>query len=201
MTKMLKVTARWDGFVGAPGYSNFFFVDSNPGASFDSGAMAGASAVEAFFTAVKHLFPPTVNVTVQADVPLVEDSTGEITDYTSAGTRTAITGTAASAAYSAASGSVITWRTVGVRNGRRVRGRTFLVPLANVAYEANGSLVAGAITSMGNATGAILNPATGTSSLGIWARPTAAGASDGKWFDVMNATVPDKVAVLRSRRD
>ena len=205
MANMLKVTARWDGFVGAPGYSNFYFVDSNPSASFDAGAAAAATSVEAFFTAVKHLFPPALNVTVQSDVPVVNDATGEIVDFTSAGTRTAIQGTHVAGAYSAASGAVITWRSVGVRNGRRVRGRTFLVPLANTAYESNGSLVAGAITSMGNATGAILNPATGTSSLGIWARPVkdanGATTAPGAWFDVANATVPDRVAVLRSRRD
>jgi hypothetical protein len=210
MTGMLKVTARWDGFVGAPGYSNFFFVPDDPNASFDAGAAASAVAVEGFFNAIKHLLPPAANVTVQSDVPVVEDSTGSITAFHSAGTRTAIVGTAASAPYSAASGAVVTWRAAGVRRGRRVRGRTFVVPLANVAYEANGSLVAGAITSFGTAAGAILNAAGGVS-FGIWTRPTPVlgpdgkptgeDLSDGEWFDCMNATVPDKVAVLRSRRD
>lgn len=200
MAEMLKVTARWDGFVGAPGYSNFFFVDSNPEASWDQGANASAAAVEAFFGAVKHLIPNHATITVQSDTPIVDSASGEIVGFTSSGTHTAIAGTAAAAAYSAASGGVVTWRTVGVRNGRRVRGRTFVVPLANVAYENNGSLVAGAITSFGNATGAILNM-TGTAQFGIWSRPSAPGATDGQWFDVMNATVPDKVAILRSRRD
>jgi hypothetical protein len=165
-----------------------------------AGATAGGDLVDGWFSGIKHLFPPAVKWRVQSDVPVIDETTGQMVDIASAGTRTDIVATAASGVYSAASGVVVTWRTTGVRNGRRVRGRTFLVPTANVAYENDGTIVAGAISSIGTANATLLG-GVGAWQLGVWARPTAVGATDGIWHEATSSTIPDKVAVLRSRRD
>jgi hypothetical protein len=200
MVNMLKVKVRWQGFTGSPGWSNFYFGTESEGFHTDEQADAVADKVEAFFVAIKAHFPNQVTWAPQSDVEEIDPANGNLMFVRGTGARQTVSGTAASAAYSAASGAVVTWRTGGVRNGRRVRGRTFLVPTAMNAYEFDGSLQAPVITTLTTAAAALLTPVSGLQ-LGIWARPTAPGATDGEWFPVQGATVPDMAAVLRSRRD
>lgn len=200
MTSLLKVTTRWSGFTGSPGYSNFYFRDFTSGEPTDVDADAAADRLDTFWVAVKGLFPAAVNVTVQSEVQVIEDTTGELKNVLSAGSRASIAGSAAANGYSAASGVVINWRTGGVRNGRRVRGRTFLVPCATVAYDLDGSLQNSTITTLNTAANALI-AGTGTPDLHVWSRPSAPGAADGVSYVVTSQNTPDKVAVLRSRRD
>lgn len=200
MASILKVTAKWDGFVGAPGYSNFYWKEEDPGASFDAGAVACGDAVQKFFNDIKLYFPPHVKWRVQTDVPVIDDTTGQMVDIASAGARGDIVGGAGNFAYSAPTGAVVTWRSNGVRNGRRVRGRTFLVPIAATATAQDGTLDATATGVLFTAAQAYINTAGARSPL-VWARPTTPGGSDGVSHPIISASIPDKVAVLKSRRD
>lgn len=200
MAPLLKVSVQWTGFFGAPGYSNFFWHEVDPAGSFDGGAFAAADKVNAFFTSIKAFFPPSVRWKVQSDVPIIEETTGEMIDIANAGARTEIVSTGINAGYSAASGAVITWRTSGVRNGRRVRGRTFLVPGNAAMMGTDGTLDVGAVSTFQTAANALIAP-DANRSLMIWARPTAPGATDGIAHTVLSASIPDKAAILKSRRD
>jgi hypothetical protein len=200
MTDLMRVTARWDGFSGGPGYSNFFFVDTAQAGQIDNADAAGVSNLVSFFLeGIKSLLPPLVKVTIQSDVAVVNSNDGKMVNIVTNGGFGATTGTAASGPYSAASGAVVTWNTAGVRRGRRVRGRTFLVPLANSANEADGTLAAGSITTLTTAATNLMTPASARQ-LAVFARPTTKGGTDGNWFPVSSVRVPDRVAVLRSRR-
>lgn len=200
MANMLRVVARWTGFQGSPGYSNFFFAADNDGFHTDEAADLCADKVDAFFGVAAGLFPSTFRISTLSDVDEIDPTTGELQRTFNAGARGAVAGSAAANGYSGTSGAVVTWRTSGVRNGRRVRGRTFLVPTANVAYDIDGTLQNSTLTTLNNAaTG--LRTVFSNFQLGIWARPTAPGAADGAWFPVTSASVPDMPAVLRSRRD
>jgi hypothetical protein len=141
-----------------------------------------------------------VNLACEADVEQVESTTGELQTVYTATPANAASGTGGTAHYAAAVGAVITWRTGGIRNNRRVRGRTFLVPLYNTVFAADGSLASTTITTLGTAAAA-LSSSSGSPDLGVWARPTAPGASDGEWHVVTSHSIPDMGAVLRSRRD
>jgi hypothetical protein len=197
---MLKVKVRWSGFIGSPGWSNFYF--NGPDDSFTTAADADIAAdrVEAFFTAIKLKFPSGVSFAVQPDVEVVSESTGDLLNVHNAGARAPITSTATSAAYSGVSGACITWRTAGVRNGRRVRGRTFLVPLVNGIYQSDGTIDNTHVNDFVTQATTLALPGTSNLSMGVWARPTAPGASDGDWHAITSVTVPDMAAVLRSRR-
>lgn len=200
MASILKVTAKWDGFVGAPGYSNFYWKEEDPGASFDAGAVACGDAVQKFFNDIKLYFPPHVKWRVQTDVPVINDATGEMVDIASAGARGDIVGGAGNFAYSAPTGAVVTWRSNGVRNGRRVRGRTFLVPTANNIYQSDGTIDNTHLNEFVTSATALAT-VTGTQlPLVVWARPSVPGGSDGAAHVVTSASVPDMAAVLRSRR-
>lgn len=201
MTGMLRVTAKWAGFSGAPGYSNFFFRDFAAGNEpTQAQAQGGVNRVNTFLGAIQTLLPPNVNITVQPIVDVIEETTGQLTTSFSVPTPTAVPGTSTVTTYSAPTGAVVTWRTAGVRAGRRVRGRTFLVPLATNCYQADGTLDTAKAATLATASAALAD-SSGTPDLGVWARPTSKGASDGVWWLVTNATVPDMAAVLRSRRD
>lgn len=201
MAGMVKVTAKWAGFSGAPGYSNFYFRDfSATGEPLESDAQSAVNRVNTFFGAIADRLPPNVNVTVQPEIQVIESTNGQLVNVWTVPTPTAIPGTSATLTYSAPSGVVVTWRTATVVRGRRARGRTFIVPVASSCYQSDGTIEPTSHADFATASAA-LAANTGTPDLGVWVRPTVKGASDGLWAPVTNATVPDKAAVLRSRRD
>lgn len=199
MAPILKVKIKWSGFAGGPGYTNLFFRDI---AGTPSQTTADNAALKAgnFCSYVRSHLPIEAILQVQNDVEVIEETTGELANVFTVATSPPLPGEAPSAPYSAASGAVVTWRTAGVRNGRRVRGRTFLVPLANSAYQSDGTLSAAAITSLNTNLANFLAP-SGSANFGVYARPTSATATDGIFHQATGFSVPDKVAVLRSRRD
>jgi hypothetical protein len=92
-----------------------------------------------------------------------------------------------------------TWNTGAIVNGRRVRGRTFLGPLDNSCLQNDGTLSSSSITHA-NALGAAWTDAGLTTTLScVWHRPV--GGTGGSNHEIISATVRDKFAVLRSRRD
>jgi hypothetical protein len=201
MAELLRIKAAWAGFPGAPGYSVFHMRDFEGSGDVNGQALEGAEKVRAFFEAIKLWLAPGVTVTSSGEVEIIEDTTGQLVDVASIATPGIVTSTASSTdRYAAAVGAVVTWRTGSVRNGRRIRGRTFLVPLAGNSYDNNGTLHADSRAAI--TTAATTLRATGTSpDLGVYARPTAPGATDGEWAVTTSFSVPDMGAVLRSRRD
>lgn len=195
-----KVTAAWTGFNGAPGYSNFYWGDpSEFEGNVPISASDAANEISFFLEGIKSLLPNNVRVTIQSDVPVLEPETGKLQMATTGGNFGPTIGTGGAGAYAAPVGAVVNYRTNGVRNGRRVRGRTFLVPLANTANEADGTLSSAALSTLQTASNNLLTPATARQ-LVVFARPTTKGGTDGNWFPVQSARISDRVAVLRSRR-
>lgn len=189
-----RVIAQWSGFAGAPGYSNFFFTG-------DGGSDAATESrlrVISFFNELQSILPEDVRFTVQNEVAVVDEQTGMVDSFLNVGTPgSGSAGGNGSGPYSAASGAVVTWNTAGVRNGRRVRGRTFVVPLANSAYQSDGTLGTVALGNLNDAAEAMVG--TGfDSGFGVWSRPRN---GSGAFYEVNGHRVVDKVAVLRSRRD
>ena len=191
---MFRVTARWAGFSGAPGYSNFFFAT---GGGLISDAQQVADRVRSAFGQLPPSLPQGTTVTIQPEVAVIDSDTGELTRYETITPGTTVSGTA-TGAYSGASGAVINWRTNDVRFGRRIRGRTFIVPLGSGAYDSTGTLSSGTLEDL-NDFASVLVGGDLDSELGVWSRPRDGGG--GVFATVVSATVPDMAAVLRSRRD
>lgn len=204
MTAILRVRTLWTGFTGAPGYTNFFFRDfgtgEGGGAEPDAAqATAAMGRTMTFWNAVKGIFPDDVTVTPDPVVDMLEDTTGTLLDSFNASGSAAVKGTD-TGAYAAASGAVISWRTAGIRNGRRVRGRTFLVPMSGSLFNTTGGLSPTIQNTLQTAANQLMAP-TGTPDFGIYARPSSPGAADGAWFIARQATVPSAGAILTSRRN
>lgn len=189
-----RVTVNWTGFTGAPGYSNFFFTGPGTGGA----AVESRDRVRGFFNAVRAILPTQVQFLVEGEVAVIDQATGEITGYVMAEPEPVTGQGQMTGGYSAASGAVVTWNTAGVRNSRRVRGRTFVVPISGLAYQNDGTLLGTTITTLNTAATELVG--TGfNSGFGVWARPV--GGSGGGFYEVNGFRVPDKAAVLRSRRD
>lgn len=186
MVTMQKVIVDWTGFQGAPGYS-VFYRDSS---------ILDTAYIRTFYDSVKAIIPSTVTLTVRAAGDLIDAATGALTGAWTTAANATVTGTTAGT-YAAPAGAVVRWNTLGIVAGRRIRGRTFLVPLGSVAFQSDGSLLAGSITTIQTAAAALI--ASSGTNLGVWHRPV--GGAGGVWFQTVNADVPDRAAILRSRRD
>lgn len=204
MVSIFRVVTNWQGFQGAPGYTNLFFrniiSDGAPGSLDERGsALLAQDRVHDFFSSVAGVLPDEVRLKVETTVDVLEDSTGELTGSFNAENLPIISGVN-DAGYSAASGAVISWQTATIRKGRRIRGRTFLVPLSGASFTGAGRIGPNSVENIQQAANALVNPA-GLNTFGVWARPSAKGASDGVWAPARAARTSDLPAVLRSRRD
>lgn len=198
MASVFQVTARWENFIGAPGYTKFHFLDVVGSA----GAGSVTAAARTFLNAFAGTVPIGVTIQVAAEVPEYDEVTGTLLGEVVAGTLPAlITGTAAGS-YAGGAGAFVAWKTGTIWQGRRVQGRTFMVPQAGI-FETNGTLSSAFITSATAAATSLINDPAST--FAIWAKrfTVVNGAltqTNGAAFQVTSALVRDQASGLRSRR-
>lgn len=195
---IFRVTARWGGFPGAPGYSNFYF-----SSGFLDGGVLGdeaqllADRVSSAFGELSSTLPAGVTIDVDSEVPVIDSDSGTIQSFNTIDPPAQVVGSTGSA-FAGPAGAVVTWRTSDLRNGRRIRGRTFLVPIGSASYQDDGTLDSTRFEFL-RGFADILVGGTGEGDLGVWSRPV--NGSGGVFATVTGYTIPDMVAVLRSRRD
>lgn len=193
-----RMTMPWSNFPGAPGYTNFHFrLIGDITTELKDETM---TKVRAFFQSWASFLPSGVTISMPSQFEEIDLATGELTGVESVTPAADVVGSASSAPYSPAVGACVTWDTQGFINGRRIRGRTFMVPLAPTSsFQSDGTLAVAGLTTMRAAAATLANATTGIA-LGVWHRPSP-GGSDGTWSLVTGSNVIDKTAVLRSRRD
>lgn len=190
----MRVQSRWSGFQGAPGYTAFYFM---AGGGLISDAQQVADRVGGFWDLLTGSLPNDVDIEVLPEVEVLDEDTGMITDFETIDPPSTFSGSQ-SGGYSAASGAVINWRTNDLRFGRRIRGRTFIVPLGANGYESDGTLTSIQRDNIQAAADSMVG-GDFDSELVVWSRPR--DGSGGVAGTVIQASVPDMAAVLRSRRD
>jgi len=185
----------WQLPTGGPGVTTLFAFPDTTEQVFADQARAFVS--DALNIATPHDSLPS-GCTIQGDsiVDNLEVTDGLLASAVPVTAPAVITGTG-SGNYSAPSGAVVTWLTGQVHQGRRVRGRTFFVPLASTAYDATGTLSTSFLTNLRTAASAYIASAANPC---IWARPDP-GTTNGAAFTVAASSVADKAAILSSRRD
>ena len=187
MVSLQRHRTLWTGFVGGPGVSTLYW---------DAAAAPNLTAWNAFLTAIAGEIPSVVSFQSQNTGDVLADNTGLIIGSWSGTVQAAVPGTRVGV-YAAPAGAVVNWRSSGIVAGRRVRGRTFLVPLSANAYQTDGSLIAASLTVLRNALATFTAAAAPT--LMVWHRPV--NFAGGSSFPVTASDVPDKTCILRSRRD
>ena len=193
---MDKIVARWDGWGGAPGFSNFYFSGTGDEAHLND----HADAVHDFFTGVVGELPNAVTITFQPTIQRITEADGTVIDEVAIGTVPSPVTGLGGANFSAPSGACITWLTADSVNGRRVKGRTFLVPLATAAYGPDGTLNDTILAEIRTAANALVarNTADANGKLVVWHRPV--NGAGGSSHTVIAASVKDRAAMLTSRR-
>jgi hypothetical protein len=202
MTSVYRVRAIWTGFTGSPGYSNFSFQDL----ATDTARVAAGVGVRAFFNAMVGLFSNTWSIQVQAEVTEYDMSTGHLLGAANMSTvPTAVVGSSTPLAYAGGSGMSIQWNTSLFIAGRRLRGRTYVVPTLNI-FDTDGTLSPTALTAGGNAATALISAAG--AEFAVWHRlysapPGTPGRTQigGAIAPVDSYTLRDKASQLRSRRN
>lgn len=191
----------WSGFAGAPGYTNFSFIDLTT----DAAKNAAGAAVKAYFSGFATYLQTGWAIAVQSEITEWDMGTGALTGATNMTTPpTPTPGAAAVGAFAGGSGCVVTWKTGLIFNGRRVVGRTFMVPLM-AAFENDGTLTAALVTAAGAAATSLINAAG--AELAIWAKTYTKPTDGSKPVQIGGALAPvtsyavkDMAAQLRSRR-
>ncbi len=176
----------WTGFAGAPGYSVFYATPD----------MGISGVIKTFFESMKTLIPSVINIASPTTGDRLNELSGQLTGTWTGGVGGSTQGTGGGD-FAGPAGLSITWLTDGVVNGRRVRGRTFIVPIIATSYDNTGSLDTGVVSQAQSAADALVTAAAGN--LLVWHRPVNGGG--GSVHPVTGARVADKAAILRSRRD
>lgn len=201
---ILRITCQWTGFPGAPGYSNFHF--TTDGGFWDGGLLGdaaqqaadgAATRVHDAFTAMRSRLPTQTFVTVQPEAAILDSDSGEIIGTVDVEVDP-VGSSASGTTHAGPVGAVVNWRTNDYRFGRRIRGRTFMVPLNSASYEGDGTLLSTAREDLQDFANLMVT-GPGSAEFGVWSRPR--NGAGGVFATVTSASVPDMAAVLRSRRD
>lgn len=195
MPNLNRVRVNWTNFPGAPGLSTFYLEAST----------TNLAPLKTFFTAIKDLFPNALTTDVQNSGDVIDTGTNKITGaWVGSGGGTSVSAATANP-FSGASGAYVRWLTNAVLNGRRLSGRTYLVPLNQLQYGNDGSLSTTAQSTITTAASALITSYAG--SLTCYGPPRDAGTlgpgDPGKAAinsPIIAAVVPDIAAVMRSRR-
>lgn len=159
-------------------------------------AVTHQAHLKTFWTSVAAIMSGYVTIVVPNTGEVFDETTGALLSVWSSGTSSSITG-GGTGAYAGGVGACIGWNTSGIHNSRKVRGRTFIVPLAANVYDTDGTLASGTITTINSAVSTLLTSMAGD--LNIWARPSTAVPVGGA-YPVTAGVVKDHVSWLRSRR-
>ena len=187
MANLARVRALWSGEdVVGPGVTTLYFEESGSGFVADTVAM---------FETLKALFPIGTVITVPNDGDLIDVATGELSGSWTDAAAGPVTAPG-SGLYAKGVGARISWRTSGIRNGRRVKGSTFLVPMVGTNLGTDGQWLPGIATQLNTAANALV--ADTSQVLCIYSKP--GGGLPGQSSPVTSALATTAITWLRTRR-
>lgn len=150
---------------------------------------------DAFWTTLAPLLGNGIQVVVPDNGDTIDEATGALTGAWTGGTPGLHAGTP-SATFAGGVGACITWLTTTIRNGRRIRGRTFVVPLSTNQFDTDGTLQSSALAAINGAAQTLVTATAGD--MLVWSRPV--GGTGGVAAPVTGWSVTDQGAFLKSRR-
>lgn len=209
MTNVYVARVDWHGTYGHQGISRFAFVSADGGTPTNATRDGVLTAISTMLLANAGGLPTDVSWNIDTIVEAYDGVLGTITgELPAAGAVAPGAGTNTSS-YANGVGLTIKWKTGGMFNGRRIQGRTFIVPMAGQQFETDGSLGAGVAASWQTAANAYIAAvqSAGATPL-VWGRPTDVKASvrkpahhnPGHWASISTAIVDTMPAILGRRR-
>lgn len=189
-----RLETRWSVTGGGAGMTVMHGIIDE--ADYDGGdATSSLTAIRTFFQSLAARVPNDVSWSWPGPVDLFSND-GVLVGSTTPSTAVPPLTATYAGTYAAPAGARIDWETGIILAGKRLRGRSYIVPLAGDQYDADGSLASDFI-SVGNTAATALRVALATagSPLGVWSRKNSA------IFAASGQTIQDKAAIMRSRRD
>lgn len=194
---MLRVRTTLSGFTGGPGLMTNYFQCTTEDAAAATRCVAYVQSL--LTTSLRVILWNVVAWEVQHEVDEITTADGHTIDtHTASGANTGV-GTAGATAAPIASAALLRWITSTYVAGKRLRGRSFISPLAQAAVDGAGTMNGTSLTAInGNMTGWLSGFTAGDKAV-IWHRPV--GGVGGYAGDITSGVMQDKIAVLVSRRD
>lgn len=194
---MIRVRTTISGWSGGPGLGTQYFVTPLQDAA---AALRCATYVhDLWATALSGMFVNSVALTVQPEVDVLDSATGAITNTFSVAPPAVVAGAGGPNIAPPALAALLKLGTDTFVAGRRVRGRSYLSPLADGVIGLDGEI----LPAIANGKGAVLevmNAATEPGDLWVvWHRPKL--KLGGLAAPITSTSMPTKIAVLTSRRD
>ena len=194
---MLRVRTALTGWPGAPGLMTQYFAGV---AASDAAATRAAGYVQdVVIPTIRSKQPDGLDYQVSNLVDVLDATDGSITDTISVAALSAVTGAGGASMAPPAVAALVHLNTSTFLGGRRVRGRTFVSPLADAAVTTDGVLGGSAQSELEALGASMLAALTAGDTWVVWHRPK--GASPGYAAPITSTSVPFKLAVLTSRRD
>lgn len=198
MPNLARISCAWQNWPGAPGVSQFYADPTN--------LQATVNALKTFWDSFATALPTNLTVQVPSSGDFIDDADGKINGAWSVPSQPAPTTATGAGSYAGNAGMVVHWLTIAVVNGRRIRGRTFIVPLVAGAYDTGGSLTPLIVSASKLAADKLITDTAGA--LKVWHRPVYAKpkttpptiVKPGSAATVTSSRIPDLAVSLRSRR-
>lgn len=181
MALLARIRTVWSDIPGGPAYNNLFF----PEPDITQGLI---DDVRDLWTDLTTKFPSTCTITVEGDVPIINDATGVLTNVLSGTTRT-LTGSGTGEPLPWATQGLVALHTGAYVAGRELQGRVFL-PAQSEGQQSTGVPSSSWISDVQTAFNSLLT----SQDLRVYS-PTHHTSAP-----VSGAVARNKWAVLRSRR-
>jgi hypothetical protein len=194
---MMRVRTVFSGWDGGPGLSTFYFTNTSENST-AAGIVVGR--VHQFWADLVPVFAVGTAIDVDRNVDVLNPASGEVTNTLSVGAQSQVVGTGSSNAQAPASVAIL--MQLGTAEwvaGRRIRGRVFISPITSNAVSTTGKLASAMLGVLTPAASGLLASLPTENALCVWHRPK--NGAGGSAVPVTTVNYPDKLAVLRSRRD
>jgi hypothetical protein len=209
MTDIYVAKLDWTGTYGHTGISRFAFVAQDGSVPTNTQRDGVLSAVMAFANTNSGGMPVDLSWQVDPIIESFDGLTGAITGELPPGSGGTPGHGSATGNYSNGVGLLVHWKTGGMFGGRRIQGRTFVVPMESGQFTTDGHLQDEAVTTWTTVANDYIS-AMGALSLSplVWGRPADVAATPkkpahhnaGHWAPILTATIDNKPAILGRRR-
>jgi hypothetical protein len=209
MTDIYVASVDWTGTYGHMGISRFAFVTSDGSVPTNTQRDGVLAALDAMIQGGAGSLPADVSWSVNPIIEAFDGVTGAITGELAAATALSPGFGTNTSSYANGVGLLIKWKSAGMFDGRRIQGRTFIVPLAGQQFDADGSVDRGvAIAWQAHANTYIAAMAALSVTPLVWGRPQDVKATKrkpahhnvGHWASISSAVVGVMPAILGRRR-
>lgn len=181
--------ALWSVPGGGSGFTVLHFTIAGTGTA----AQQIAADTRQFFQDLNGQLPDDVTITFDSEVLDLSEA-GVLTAVWPVTPPSGVTG-GSTAVYSRAQGARVDWATDEIVSGRRLTGRTYVVPIRSTSFDTTGLLTSSDASGILDQANAFIAATAANRPLRVWSRTHGVSAV------VQAASVPRQGAILRGRRD